>query len=47
MPPKPIDIVRVFVAKPVIDRKDWVKYLVLVKWNEKIVREFVENVSGS
>ena len=43
MPPKPIDIVRVFIAKPVIDRKDWVKYLVLVKWNEKIIREFVEN----
>lgn len=37
-----IDIVKVQIDRKIIDRKDWVKYLVLVNWHAKQLGDLIE-----
>jgi hypothetical protein len=39
-----IDIVKVWIPIPIIDRKDWVKYLVLVNWHAKELGNVIKQV---
>jgi hypothetical protein len=45
--PKWLEIVRVQIPKAVIDRRDWVKYLVLVNWHAKQLGDVIERVPSA